>query len=287
MLGAVSCHDALETLDLRAERRIHAWDRHRKRRQGPRNPKVCILPLVKGASKDFDALKKVDLSGNKLSSDSVHAFITSLHENSKSLTKLMLRDTFLDGPAVKAITHLLKDNTCGLRELDISHNGSPLTRRGVLQELCASLKTNTTIQSLKLEHCCLKLSHMKVLAGALPEMRGLQHLCLNGNWDTKVALAEGPGILVDALEFNPHLLTLEVGSLSFRSARTCTTPSYSICRLDDSKVEKLHDLLRRNNEAYDEKRKQRVELLQMDKSLESDFSCLADWRISNAQALAA
>lgn len=296
LLEAVECHTALETLDLRADRRIHTWLRYRRftkdpNRGGKMTPEICVFPLVKGLS-SMSSLQTLDLSGQRLTHESAHALIGKLNEV-RTLTKLLLRDTCLDGASMRAVARLLMEDSCGIQILDISHNEESFADPAIMKEPCTSLKANTTLKVLRLEHFMLKTPHYQVLAEALPGMKGLQHLsiledkkhrqipfCVT-NEDFLAYLAEGPGIVVDALEGNHNLLTLDVAQ-GITLVPCCTIPPYDIVPLDEDRLTKLRGCLRRNNEAFDGKSwaeenvcKKQVDLPMMDRSYRKSW--LVDW----------
>jgi hypothetical protein len=103
----------------------------------------------------------------------------------------------------------------------------------VMKQLCSLLKQNTTLERLTAEHCDIDFGQIQCLALALPEMKGLRHLSLDGNdftWNPlRNGYSYGASMLAASLEDNRVLLSVEMGEtgqISFPGGICCTPPTY-------------------------------------------------------------
>jgi hypothetical protein len=254
---------SLKVLDMRSSRYLESWYKSKPRneiRDKPNNP-IYIKPLISAllSSQRQFKLRNLDLGGNVILST---AAICSLAKSlpSLDLNRLSLRGCSLTETSLLAIAKSLETNKV-LTELDLSHNTCTTP---VLEELTNSLEYNRALKRLRLEHCNINFNQIEwLLSTKFDNFKYLQHLHLDGNeftWETLQGIEEeeeasGASLLLEALEKQTSLLTLEMGEFGkvrpFSGLCCCKSLPYSIL-LSPNKLERLVDLLKRNRRIQNE-----------------------------------
>ena len=268
---SLETNKGLETLDLQNCRYIHTWGIAHKvtnRISAGLVPPdgIRLEPLITALTNPSNGytLKHLDLSGLILSSESVVALADVMPR--LGLETVLLRDTTLDASALSAIVRATRDDA-SLKKLDISHNS--IRDVCVMEELCTSLKSNTCLETLKMEHCDIRLCFAEILAGALPDFKGLRNLHMDGNdftWSPRHVVTNeqgkyvgvfpvGPAMVVGALKHNQSLFHVSVGDNSHGPALRvgiccCTPPPYAPW-VDAPTSFQLSQYERRNKAVYD------------------------------------
>ena len=245
----------LETIDFRVNRFMTSTYKNKGITQGNDDQiGLSITPLV-GAlvSSKTSIVKNLYFGGRKLSSDSVVDLANAMPH--LRLRKLSLRACGLDEIALIAIVQALAQNT-ELRELDLSHN---TFTTNVMEELCLALKLNKFLEKLVVEHCDIDLPQVQCLAEALPGIKNLRYLWMDGNtftWTPTIILRDvtaeeiastrryflvpvgnahtpysiGANTLARAMPYNTRLLEVKMGEfreLAGFSRVCCTPPPYT------------------------------------------------------------
>jgi len=180
LFEAIGCNQGLETIDLRDYRRMTSWSKRQEiakgnHGRGPISIAPLVLALAHPRNRISASLRTLHLGGAQLSGDSVIDLARVLP--SLGLHKLSVRACGQDNTALVPLVQSLAKNTA-LRELDISHN---LFCSEVMEQLCQSLKENKMLQRLVIEYCNINVEHLKCLAKALPDIKSLRYLLMDGN----------------------------------------------------------------------------------------------------------
>lgn len=260
----------LETIDFRTNRFMTSTGKAQgiydhEHGAGPLSitPLVCALTEANKSA----VLKNLYFGGRQLSSDSVVDLANAMPH--LRLRKLSLRACGLDERAMIAIVKSLVQRT-ELRELDLSHNTFTID---VMAELCLALKSNTFLEKIVLEHCGIDLPQVQCLTEALPEIKNVRYLWMDGNaftWTPTMYAARtkdptdiswyrvapvysiGATTLAKAMPSNTSLLEVkmgEFGKLVGFSMVCCTPPPYKEHIWESLNVP-YRDALLRNSKHY-------------------------------------
>lgn len=191
---------------------------------------VPISPLVDALIAPNCTITDVNLGGLRLTQPSAMVLASQL-ASCKSLERLGLRATGLSEDVLVLLFEKGLASNDSLKELDLSWNA--FTPK-VMRALCNGLKTNQTLEKLRVEHCGIDLDSVQILCSALGQFKGLRHLSLDGNEFTWTPLVnmESQGVLdlVKGMKYNLSLTSMKVGEYGMVdpvSRVCCTGPTYT------------------------------------------------------------